>query len=328
MDCELCFITLQIYGILPSSEESYKLSTDGKKALVNNFDKWKINNSKSENFVEIQNCIDIIAKNNKCDFYLTQDSIFEDLQSSQTISVKVIKKCLEKHKLKLKKLISSGINGSTYISCYNNYEEEIVAKVGVYNGDNNEYIMSSIAGDLKFGPKIIKQIKCRGIEVYNSNSIPAVIEILLMEKLDLTLESYLKKIHSDQQIYRLVVDLNELFNGFAGQDYIHNDIKPDNIMIKYIDGSPKPYIIDFTTTQPEYDYNPNKYFGWLRYNPPIFDPKWDRTLLLIYLDLTKSKSKTVMTFIKYFKESGEILPYTIDDNNTLTINSKKISIIL
>lgn len=250
---------------------------------------------------------------------MNKPDLFKCLKAGRLNKVNVVNKCLNDNNLTFTKLVGSGTNGSAYIACINDCKEEIIVKVGLdYGEDYAEEKIAKIVGDLGYGPKIINTIVCKGVKGCTDVKGDKVnVKLILMEKLDLTLQQYLSKDHDKKEIKQLASDTYDLFMKFAYAGFQHDDMKPDNIMIKYIDGKPKPYLIDFGTTQYK-EYEPYKHTGWSRVYPLQFDKNWDLLNLSYFIYTFMNEYPSAETFVYRLSKISDIVKlYSIDSSKSM-----------
>lgn len=72
--CKKCLDYIVSNGLLPRNSRNYRLNESEKKMLSSNFRRWSLRNHPDkggdvERYKTMNACIDMIAKENKCNFY-------------------------------------------------------------------------------------------------------------------------------------------------------------------------------------------------------------------------------------------------------------------
>ena len=155
-----------------------------------------------------------------------------------------------KEYLKEGQLLGTGSFGTVYSAKYNGKEYAIkkIPKATIHNNKDESlkaYFLNSLKNEITF-QKRMSQFE---------NSVKFYLDyedenfyILVFEKCDETLESLLgrKQKFTSQEILDIMKGLNKVFKYMINNGLLHRDIKPKNIMIKYIDKDKTKYIPKIT----------------------------------------------------------------------------------
>jgi len=164
--------------------------------------------------------------------------------------------------------LASGSHGSVYFACATPNNCNAIVKIG--NVDQVETYIQNEAGVLGFGPQLMLPPFSCG----TTDPVQSVVGFVVMERLTITLWDVLVQRTCTQED---VVQICDLIRRFAAANFIHHDIKPDNIMCREsLDPVTRVrtrrwYIIDFG-----YAWYGGRHYGNPAFAPPLNTPYgWD-----------------------------------------------------
>lgn len=180
---------------------------------------------------------------------------------------------LEKLNVKLRKYIGSGNFSVVYETTANEVIKIVnVDDIDFGNSFDDEVEIYKEMSNRGIAPKYIDSSKCIG---YNEDGDKLKLGLLVTEKYDTTLEKHLKKernISIDN-----IRDLQQKISEIHKAGYVHNDLNPGNVMLKY----DKSKIIDIKIIDFGLSFNIE--------NPP------GRSILKSYIEHNSSTSRFKLT---------------------------------
>lgn len=225
-------------------------------------------------------------------------------------------------------VLGAGANGVVFGTT----DAERVVKITDFFTEN-EYAVQCAAGELGFGPRTYSRhhlsnvvVVVKGSGLFNN------ISLIVSERLAETLDVVLGRQTKLDACMRVVDAVLTVVRRFNAANFVHHDLKPNNIMLTRADADPTDPIswrlIDYglawyggagydplsvvkTETSEPYGWNPRTstledpreaYGGWIRATPPSLIPSWDQFCLLFHLFVYVPSKKTFRLSKDFFRE--------------------------